>query len=218
MLFSACLLIFAGCEESTQEITTEATMPEKKQKLLENLTLQANNGETLVINQKGQKGQNEFAFLESKSSVLEDLSVTDVNGVKSIKILVFFTTWCDPCKGILPHLENLKNQFGDKIAFFGIPIDDLVGEMENFKGAVQVFSEENMLNIPLILDENRVELFRTLGGIEGVPLIAMYRENGEYIIHYLGAVPEEMIEFDLSQNLQNLEERQELQNFKEKVQ
>ncbi|MDY2584354.1 TlpA disulfide reductase family protein [Helicobacter sp.] len=190
-----CLLMFSGCEEKTQE-----AMPlKKKQEFLENLTLQANNGEVLVINQKRQE-KGEFALLESKPSILENLSIT--SGMRNIKILVFFTTWCDPCKGILPHLDNLKNQFGDKIAFFGIPIDDLVGDVENFKGAVQVFNVENLLNMPLILDENRTELFKALGGIEGVPLIALYGENGEYIIHYLGAIPEEMIEFDLTQNLE----------------
>ncbi|WP_370521329.1 TlpA family protein disulfide reductase [Helicobacter winghamensis] len=193
MVFSLCLLVFIGCGESTQEII------EPEQKILKSLPLQADNGETLIVSQKEQKENDEFASLASKSNIFENLSVT--SGEKNIKILVFFTTWCDPCKGILPHLDNLKKQFGDKIAFFGIPIDDLVGEVENFKGSVQVFSEENALNIPLILDGNRGELFKVLGGIEGVPLIVLYGENGEYIMHYLGAIPEEMIEFDLSQNL-----------------
>ncbi len=53
----------------------------------------------------------------------------------------------------------------------------------------------------MILDENRTKLFNALGGLEGVPLIALYDKDGKYIIHYLGAIPEEMIEFDLSQNL-----------------
>lgn len=197
ILLSVCLLVFIGCGENTQK----SVELEKQEKFLENLTLQANNGEILIVNQKVQKNQDEFASLESKRNILKDLNIA--NAMKNIKILVFFTTWCDPCKGILPHLDNLKNQFGDKIAFFGIPIDDLVGEVENFRSTVQVFSEENILSIPLIIDENRTELFRTLGGIEGVPLIVMYDENGEYIMHYLGAVPEEMIEFDLSQNLQD---------------
>ncbi|WP_299549417.1 TlpA disulfide reductase family protein [uncultured Helicobacter sp.] len=199
IIFSAFLLFFLGCEDSPKE---NAIIQEKK--ILENLSLSTNNGEILIVNQKTREDKNDFASLDGRLNVLRDLNVTGVDG--NIKILVFFTTWCEPCKGILPHLENLKNQFGDKIAFFGIPIDDLVGEVENFKGAVQVFNEENALNMPLILDENRKELFRILGGIEGVPLIALYGENGEYLIHYLGAIPEEMIEFDLTQHLTQKEQ------------
>ncbi|WP_416827476.1 TlpA family protein disulfide reductase, partial [Helicobacter ganmani] len=134
-----------------------------------------------------------------KENIFKNLIITSHH--ENLKVLLFFTTWCDPCKGILPHLENLKKQFDNQIALYGIPVDDLVGEVENFKGIMQVFSEENKVEIPMILDENRTKLFNALGGLEGVPLIALYDKDGKYIIHYLGAIPEEMIEFDLSQNL-----------------
>ena len=78
-------------------------------------------------------------------------------------------------------------------------MDDLVGEVENFKSTLQVFSEENMLNLPLITDENRAQLFQMLNGIEGIPLIIVYDAKGAYIADYLGAIPEEMLEFDLTQ-------------------
>ena len=107
----------------------------------------------------------------------------------------------------MPHLENLQKQFEGQIALYGIPIDDLVGEVENFKGLMQVFNEENNVHLPMVLDENRARLFNALGGIEGVPLIALYDKEGKYIIHYLGAIPEEMIEFDLSQNLAKIKAR-----------
>ncbi|MDD6056002.1 MAG: TlpA disulfide reductase family protein [Helicobacteraceae bacterium] len=192
---SICLLFF-GCEKE-QKLET---IKEKKQEVLKNLQLNANNGEWLIINQKAAPELNNFKNIApQKREILKDLIVT--NDKKNIKILVFFTTWCDPCKGILPHLESLQNQFGDEISFYGIAIDDLVGEVQNFKSVMQVFSEENEVGIPLVLDENRVALFKALGGVEGVPLIAMYDKNGAYIIHYLGAIPEEMIEFDLSQNI-----------------
>ena len=190
--FSLCLLVFVSCSNNTQE----QNLSESPQRDLKALTLQTENGQILTI---AIQKEREFAALETQDSIWKHLNVTDA--AQNLKILVFFTTWCDPCKGILPHLENLKNQFSDKIAFFGIPVDDLVGEMEDFKESIQIFNEENSFKIPLILDENRTKLFKALGGIEGVPLIAMYGENGEYIMHYLGAVPEEMIEFDLTQHL-----------------
>ncbi len=162
--------------------------------------LKSNDDTELIVNQKLPKNQSNFKNIEpKKENIFKNLIITSHH--ENLKVLLFFTTWCDPCKGILPHLENLKKQFDNQIALYGIPVDDLVGEVENFKGIMQVFSEENKVEIPMILDENRTKLFNALGGLEGVPLIALYDKDGKYIIHYLGAIPEEMIEFDLSQNL-----------------
>ncbi|WP_297814350.1 TlpA disulfide reductase family protein [uncultured Helicobacter sp.] len=191
-------LSFLGCQKQENEQTNQTI--EKKQEILENLVLKSSDGTELNINQKPPKEQNNFKNIEpKKENILKNLIIT--SNQNNLKVLLFFTTWCDPCKGILPHLENLKQQFGEQITLYAIPIDDLVGEVENLKGIIQVFNEENAINMPIILDENRSKLFNALGGIEGVPLIALYDKDGKYIIHYLGAIPEEMIEFDLSQNL-----------------
>ena len=99
------------------------------------------------------------------------------------------------------HLENLQKQFGEEISIYGIAIDDLVGEVENLQQSIEVFIQENQYSLPLAYGENRDKLFEALEGIEGIPLIVLYDEKGEYIIHYLGAIPEEMMEFDLSQSV-----------------
>ncbi|TLD82688.1 TlpA family protein disulfide reductase [Helicobacter sp. MIT 11-5569] len=204
VIFGLLCFGFLGCEkEKGQDGQIEQSIKEKKPEILENLILQSSDETTLIINQIPPKEQGNFKNIESKKeNILKNLIVTTQQ--ENLKILVFFTTWCDPCKGILPHLENLKKQFGEQISFYGIPIDDLVGEVENFKGIMQIFNEENATTMPLILDANRSKLFNALGGIEGVPLLALYDKDGHYIIHYLGAIPEEMIEFDLSHNLSKI--------------
>lgn len=197
-LWIGVCLGFLGCEKQEHKAMQDTI--EQKQEILENLVLKSNDGTELIVNQKPPKNQSNFKNIEpKKENIFKNLTITSHHN--NLKVLLFFTTWCDPCKGILPHLENLKKQFDSQIALYGIPVDDLVGEVENFKGIMQVFSEENEVEIPMILDENRTKLFNALGGLEGVPLIALYDKDGKYIIHYLGAIPEEMIEFDLSQNL-----------------
>lgn len=196
---------FFGCQKQENEQASQI-ITEKKREILENLVLKSNDGTELIINQKPPKEHNNFKNIEpKKENIFKDLIVT--SNQDNIKVLLFFTTWCDPCKGVVPHLENLQKQFEGQMALYGIPIDDLVGEVENFKGLMQVFNEENNVHLPMVLDENRARLFNALGGIEGVPLIALYDKEGKYIIHYLGAIPEEMIEFDLSQNLAKIKAR-----------
>lgn len=185
-----CIFVFFGCTDRVQE--TEML----EQKALDSLVLKAGDGKTLFVRNKEES-------LETQISSLKDLSI--VGDAQTLKVLVFFTTWCTPCKGILPHFNNLSKQFSKEVDFFWIPVDDLVGEVENLKSIIQVFSQENLLNASVILDENRKRLFTMIGGIQGVPLIVLYGVDGEYIIHYLGAIPEEMIEFDLTQNLSKKE-------------
>ncbi|WP_278347560.1 TlpA family protein disulfide reductase [Helicobacter pullorum] len=190
-------LFFGACEKSIQEAQKDTP----KQEYLEDLEIIANNGDKIAINQKiPQSYKNNFKNIEpTQKNTLKDLLIT--SNKENIKVLFFFTTWCEPCVGILPHLENLQKQFGDKITIFGIGIDDLVGEVEDFNQTMQVFIEENKITFPVAFKENRAEFFKALEGLEGIPLIVLYDEKGDYIIHYLGAIPEEMIEFDLSQNL-----------------
>ncbi|STP02433.1 TlpA family protein disulfide reductase [Helicobacter canadensis] len=189
-------LFFNACEKPKETLETT-----QEQATLENLNILMNNGEKLIINQRNTQDKNHnFKNIEpKKANVLQDLLVT--SDKKNIKLLFFFTTWCEPCVAILSHLENLQKQFGDEIGIYGIAIDDLVGETENFQESVEVFIQENQYFLPLAYGKNREELFSALGGIDGIPLIVLYDEKGEYIIHYLGAIPEEMMEFDLSQSV-----------------
>ena len=120
-------LSFLGCQKQENEQTNQTI--EKKQEILENLVLKSSDGTELNINQKPPKEQNNFKNIEpKKENILKNLIIT--SNQNNLKVLLFFTTWCDPCKGILPHLENLKQQFGEQITLYAIPIDDLVGEVE----------------------------------------------------------------------------------------
>ncbi|MCI7047911.1 TlpA disulfide reductase family protein [Helicobacter sp.] len=189
-------LFFGACEKPKETLETT-----QKQEILDNLGILMNNGEKLIVNQKNtqDKTQNFKNIEPKKVNVLRDLLVT--TNKKNIKMLFFFTTWCEPCIAILAHLENLQKQFGEEISIYGIAIDDLVGEVENLQQSIEVFIQENQYSLPLAYGENRDKLFEALEGIEGIPLIVLYDEKGEYIIHYLGAIPEEMMEFDLSQSV-----------------
>lgn len=192
-------IFFTACEKS-KEAVEGAIEAAKKQEYLEDLKILMNNGEEIIINQKRPQDKSNFKNIEPKKpNVLKDLIVT--SNKNNIKVLFFFATWCEPCIAILPHLQNLQKQFGEEISVYGIAIDDLVGEVENFQEAIEVFIQENQFHLPLVYQDNRKELFGALGGIEGIPLVVLFDAEGRYIIHYLGAIPEEMMEFDLAQNL-----------------
>lgn len=182
--FLFMILMFVGCDTSKKIDDTQI----KSEKLI-NLTLNTNNGEKVEIKQ----------ILAKSDNLLENL---EVKGSSEIVLLFFFTTWCEPCLGVIPHLERLSKQFDNKVKIYGIPIDDFVGEIENFESSVMLFVNSNEIKMPIIVDNFRLELLEYLQNIEGIPLLALYN-NGSYVIDYLGAIPEEMLEFDITQLLNN---------------
>ena len=199
LIFVGLFAVGCGGDKDSNDIKDTV----KKVELLKDFALNFNDGSKIIINQKERKttqNQNVIANSEEDNNdFLKDFTIT--SDKENMKILYIFTTWCEPCVGIFPHLENLKKQFGDKISFVGIPIDDIVGEVEDFSQTLSVFTKEYNPPFPLALGDERAKFINKIGAIKAVPLIVLYDKNGKYIIHYLGVIPEEMMEFDISHNL-----------------
>lgn len=195
ILTLSILLLFIACDN-----TKTASGDKTKSSNLTKLTLEDTQKGKLTI-QQITKNNGNFKNIDPKEEeTLKNLIIT--SDTKNIKILFFFTTWCEPCEGIIPHLENLRQQFNEAISIYGIPIDDFIENSDDFNQVLEVFSRQNNIQFPLIVDSKRLKFLQALNGIEGVPLLALYDKNGSYIIHYLGAVPEEMIEFDLLEKIE----------------
>ncbi|CAM2803470.1 TlpA family protein disulfide reductase [Helicobacter burdigaliensis] len=192
-------LLFVGCEKS--EKASEESLQEPQNKVLKHLVLDIKTDKIIIYQEKEDKGN--FKSIDAQQgNVFKEIKVALES--KKATMLFFFTTWCEPCSGMIPHLENLKKQYGDKVEIVGIPIDDLVGEFENLQESVNIFKSENAVSFPLFLGEERKALYEALGSIDGIPLLVIYDEMGDYVINYLGAIPEEMIEFNLTQAITKL--------------
>jgi thiol-disulfide isomerase/thioredoxin len=112
-----------------------------------------------------------------------------------ILFLDFFKSDCQPCKDEIPHLVNLQNRYKDKFQIIGVNVGR--EEIEELNS----FAQYHHINYPVI--ESGEEYFMTsvVGGIRGVPAMFMYDQNGDYFTHYLGAVPQAMIENDIKKLL-----------------
>jgi len=45
------------------------------------------------------------------------------NGANKYRLYLATTTWCDSCKKAIPKLTKIKEKLGDKVAFYGVPVD-----------------------------------------------------------------------------------------------
>jgi len=123
-----------------------------------------------------------------------DLKLRDNNG--KIILLNFFATWCPPCKAEIPHLINLQKKYKNKLKVISILLEDDKPDSE-----IQSFVDYNHINYTVTNDKNNFKLSNILGGIQNIPFMILYDKNGQIITHYIGIIPEEMINSDIQKEI-----------------
>ena len=152
--------------------------------------------------------------LVSKSSYeLKDLQNSEYNVVKEgnnfkvegleEKVILFdiFATWCPPCRAAAPNLSSLQEKHVKDIKIIGLLIEE-----DKPNSYVQNFVDSYGAKYSISNAEDNQALARSIASTTGVgqgfpiPLMVMYYK-GKYINHYIGAIPEEMIESDIKKAL-----------------
>ncbi len=124
-----------------------------------------------------------------------------------IVIVNLFATWCPPCIGEIPYLNDLQKKHKKDLFITGILTHDTISqpELETFmaKNQVNYFISNGRYNDAFAeLLASRLHLPKNFS----IPLTVMYVE-GEYFTHYEGSVPVEMIEYDIQQAKKQLKSR-----------
>ncbi|AII14440.1 protein disulfide reductase, TlpA family [Campylobacter iguaniorum] len=177
-LIIAFLLIFVyGCsknETNDENATTDQTSV-MSDDYTRSFSLALNNGDKLSM----QKTQNGFSVEDNNKAML----------------FSFFTTWCPPCKAEIPHLVSLQNKFSDKLRVVGVLMEERsTQDMDEF---IKMFN----INYNIAYGEENFFFAKALGGVVGIPYMVLYYPDGKYATHYVGIVPEEMLESDIKKVL-----------------
>ncbi len=91
--------------------------------------------------------------------------------------LNFWATWCPPCRGEMPHIQELYEEYGlnkDDVVILGVAAPN-VGR-EGSKEDIIAFLEENEYTFPVVMDESS-EVFQQYG-ISAFPTTFMIDESG----------------------------------------
>jgi len=114
---------------------------------------------------------------------------------KKILMITLFSTWCPPCKGQLPYLEEIRHKHAEEISAIGFVVNDDIKKTD-----LRAFLARARLRFPVSRDEKTAKIIvHSLGLPENYPLpLTILYKNGKYLIHYEGAVPPEMIEHDIT--------------------
>ena len=149
-----------------------------------------------------------FIDLNEQSSIIEvkDNIYSFPNIQQPVILLNFFSTWCPPCRGQIPHLSNLQAKYTDKVFIIGILMYDTLS-----KEALKRFLSSQKTNYFIASKQRENQRFSDFIAPKlqlkpdfNLPLMVMFI-NGKYYTHYEGSVPEEMIESDIKQALKKIE-------------
>ena len=129
---------------------------------------------------------------ESKMTLQKFDKGFKVEGSDEAILFNFFATWCPPCKAEIPHLNNLSDKFKGKLKIVSVLMED------KSKDEIDAFIKKFKINFDVAYGEGNFRFAKALGGVVGIPYMVLYRPNGEYATHYVGLVPEEMLESDIN--------------------
>ena len=148
-----------------------------------------------------------FTFDENHTVTVSDQKVIFHKSEQPIVIVHIFATWCPPCIGEIAYLNDLQKKHQKELFITGILTHDIIDQP-----ALKTFVSKHQVNY-FISNSTHNDAFanllaRTLRLPKNfsIPLTVMYVE-GKYFTHYEGAVPVEMIEYDIQQAKKQLKPR-----------
>ncbi len=115
---------------------------------------------------------------------------------KKILLLNFFATWCPPCRAEIPHLSNIEKDFKNDLQIIAVLMEQKPPqEIEKFK---KEFDIDYFISISKDNFDFAKKIYGYLraGANMPIPLSVIFKD-GKYQMHYIGAVPEEMIRSDI---------------------
>ncbi|WP_353662366.1 TlpA family protein disulfide reductase [Hydrogenimonas sp. SS33] len=178
----AILLGFTGCGEKKNEQSaaparskTEAAAPQKKESFL------LGNGKETISAKLTEKGY-------------------DFNVTEPVVLIDFFATWCPPCRAEIPHLADLQKRYEGKLKVIGVLIET------KSTAAMNRFIEGHGINYFVSNAPDNIDFATTTADMLhqpknfSIPFMILF-VKGKYFRHYIGMVPEEMIESDIKEAL-----------------
>jgi len=148
-----------------------------------------------------------FEDLEKHSTTLHVKNdIYHFTNIKQPIVMVnFFSTWCPPCRGQIPHLTNLQKKFKENLFILSPLVHD---DCDNEKLNKFIIAQKVMFFISSNQKENLKfahMITPKLGLNKDFPLpLMIIFVKGKYFTHYEGIMPEEMIESDIKQLLEKI--------------
>ncbi|MGG7048119.1 MULTISPECIES: redoxin domain-containing protein [unclassified Campylobacter] len=189
------VFLLLGCQskEESKEIKTQPSNIEQ------NLTKNIEKNETSEVKNTKKKAVYDKQIAlglidgsEFKFKIRDDYGLDVDREQKKATLFVFWATWCPPCRAEIPHLNNLAEKFRKDLNIVAILLEDKSVEQ------IKEFAKKNNIKYDVAVGKENFILEKAVGGITGLPASVLFKTNGDFHDGYVGLVPEEMLENEIS--------------------
>jgi cytochrome c-type biogenesis protein len=159
------------------------------------------------LNSSSGGGTTNAANLQAEPNVtFKNLQGTEVP-LSSLKgkvvLLNFWATWCEPCRGEIPLLIQLQQQYSDKgFTLLGASMDDdPMSVVPKFVKTTEfnVGGKEETMDYPIVLGSD--DITDQFGGLLGLPTSFLISRDGKIVKKYMGPINEAQFTKDLESQL-----------------
>ena len=142
------------------------------------------------IAKKTEKPKRTHFLLSDKNRTIElDFSGQNLSlkGTKDLVLVLFFTSWCPSCQAEMVEMEKLVKKYPDL---------DIIGlQLDSEKKVEKGFFISHDIQTNEAIAKKIYSLIHAPASMP-IPVTVLLKRN-EYVIHYIGAVPVEMLEIDI---------------------
>ncbi|HEV3254884.1 MAG TPA: TlpA disulfide reductase family protein [Candidatus Acidoferrales bacterium] len=106
-----------------------------------------------------------------------------------VALVVFWATWCPPCREEIPDLIALQKQYGDRLQVIGISVDDGTPE------EVKAFAVKTGINYPIVMATRNI--ITEYGGVPALPTMFVINPDERVVQKHVGLFPPEVFDTEI---------------------
>jgi thiol-disulfide isomerase/thioredoxin len=132
--------------------------------------------------------------LQAPPFLANDLSgkiITTADWRGKVTILVFWATWCPPCREEIPDLVRLQNRYKDRLQIIGVSEDDDASPQE-----VAAFAKQAGINYSIVMGREQT-IAERYGGVPALPTTFLINSEGRVVQKHIGLRPPELYETEV---------------------
>lgn len=136
------------------------------------------------------------------AGIAPDFTLTDIDGNTfslndfrgMIVLLDFFATWCGPCRGEMPHLKAVQDEFRKELVVISISVDPDYDSVERLKQFRQDY------NISWILARDTTNV-HSLYNVSAIPTLYIVDQDGYIRFYQIGLTEEHVLAIEVGKLL-----------------
>ena len=115
-------------------------------------------------------------YIEKGKEVTKQVSLSDYVGQGKYILVDFWASWCGPCRGEVPNLKAVYDEFGgDDFEMLSVAVWDKAED------AFDAIEEEGMNWTQIVCSAKTNQIPTQVYGIEGIPYIILIDPDGKVI-------------------------------------